>query len=227
MYPSLITHMRELSFSELSNEQCLSIGRICEKSFNPRLAPHTMDGLKNVVGRALLCFSSRKCQPCHLIGFALTRRLPDSRKVFLLAVTPSNQKLGIGTVIMQYLFEKSKQEQCYIHLEYDASQWKLCRFYSSFHPIIADDSHWSHLFLPRWFSTTPIFDPATSLKALKNKTYVLIDTHAEKQARYIWYYKRLEVIFQLGTLAFLCMAFYIFSTSSTSLAEMPSNSEPF
>lgn len=200
-------HLKELPFPQISEDLAVSICSTYAKLFSP--PPSSIVSLARLLtdgpGTAFLCFSSKKCRPNQLMGFALTGIVRDHHWVDLLAVLPDQQRLGVGKALMMRVFKHALQGNLQVSLKYDASKWKLCQFYSQFHPVIADASPPSHLLLPHFFSTKPIFDPKQSLKALKQHDNALVIANSKRQAGNIWFYKHVEVATQLVLWAALAL----------------------
>lgn len=101
-----------------------------------------------------------------LAGYVVTKVRTEMLWVSFLAVTSSEQGKGLGTLLMQKVFQAARNAGLMVSLMYKRDEDHLMDFYSKFKPIIHP-----RFFLWDWLFNCgyaePVFDPQISLAAIE------------------------------------------------------------
>lgn len=119
----------------------------------------------------------QKTEKKSLVGYVVTEykfelgmEVSWKLHVCFLAIDPMRQyrRKGLGTLLMQKVFEVAKRNNVIVDLNYDSLSEPLKLFYSRFRPINPDSRSTLNLFLNSTY-LQPEFDPATSLQAIEEE----------------------------------------------------------
>lgn len=124
-----------------------------------------IDKLKNTEEPAFLAWK-KESKVEVLVGYVVTHRKTDMLDVSYIAVESSVQGKGLGTLLMQKVFQAAEKAGLMVSLFYRSDIDALNNFYCKFKPLGPEGS----LFW-RWFingsCSLPVFDPKISLAAIE------------------------------------------------------------